>query len=258
MQLERSEINIVLLDTMVPRQRVELQFGPPVSGMLAKARESGELIGVLGMNQRNGEILRRGVEARIESMSPYRASHGFFSSHSTTPMRGFTAQETALVGGRRFEIVEADERCLSWPPDRPCFKATVRWLGEPGSLAALEGASPAAIAQSEALGPLVTEWIELVCSTNRERQPGQIKRVLSDIGAIPDPENPDDRAFWTAALINPMPALGVAREVRPAVLEARDSAGRVEAVYSALVDSIARLREMPPGPFEVEPRSRPS
>ena len=55
------------------------------------------------------------------------------------------------------------------------------------------------------------------------------------------------------ALINPVPALGVALEVRPAVLEATDAISRVEAARGALIDSIARLRKQPPGPFEVEP-----
>ena len=35
----------------------------------------------------------------------------------------------------------------------------------------------------------------------------------------PDPSrHPSDVALWTAALINPLPSLGVALEIRPAVL----------------------------------------
>lgn len=38
----------------------------------AEVREGGGSLGVVGVNHRSGELLKRGVEARIESMSPYR------------------------------------------------------------------------------------------------------------------------------------------------------------------------------------------
>ena len=74
---EVESVRCMLLDTMLPRQRIEMQFGPPVSVLLSQCQASGDRIVVLGMDQKDGTILKRGVEARIESMSPYRASHGF-------------------------------------------------------------------------------------------------------------------------------------------------------------------------------------
>ena len=47
---------------------------------------------------------------------------------------------------------------------------------------------------------------------------------------MPEAEEADGRAFWAAALANPLPALGVCREVRPTLLQADDTALRVEAV----------------------------
>ena len=76
----------LFLDALVPRQRVELVLNPPVSVWVREAREAGDPLVVLGRCSRTGRLLRRGVEARIESMSAFRASDGFFSSHSTTPM----------------------------------------------------------------------------------------------------------------------------------------------------------------------------
>ena len=70
---------------------------------------------------------------------------------------------------------------------------------------------------------------------------------------MPEAEEADGRAFWAAALANPVPALGVCREVRPTLLQADDTALRVEAVRAALAESIEKMRAMPPGPFEVEP-----
>ena len=36
---------------------------------------------------------------------------------------------------------------------------------------------------------------------------------------MPEAEEADGRAFWAAALANPLPALGVCREVRPTLLQ---------------------------------------
>jgi hypothetical protein len=127
---------------MLPRQRAEIQFLPPVATVLrAIQRAPGErTLVVLGMDRRRGEILRRGVEVRpapprrrrsrrplrclrprrrpaprtnwppthgqvrIESMSPYRASHGYYSAHSLTEQSATVAFDTMLVGGRRCEL----------------------------------------------------------------------------------------------------------------------------------------------------------
>ena len=243
-QSDEEIIKVLFLDAMLPRQRVQLQFAPPVSTVLSDIRDSGECLAVCGLDQRTGRFLRHGVEARIESMSPYRASQGFFSSHSTTPMRGFTALDTTLVGGKRCEVLEPAAE--QWPPDRPIFEAKVRWLPS-------EKGTAAATVRAESLEELVDEWLELVRTGGREREPLQITRVLCDLGPMPDAEDADDRALWVAALINPLPALGVSREIRPAVLEAADGLARVNVVHEALTDSIGRLRRNPPGPFEVEP-----
>lgn len=173
LQQEIEEVQCLVLDTLLPRQRLEMQFGPPVSHVLSEVRNTGSNLVVIGMDHKKRCFLRRGVQARVESMSPYRASHGFFSSHSTTPMRGFTALDTVLVGGRRFEFV--DDGVEQWPPDRPVFPARVRWLVE-------EKGTAAAIMLAESLGPLVSQWIELVRSTQRERDAGQLQRILTDLG----------------------------------------------------------------------------
>ncbi len=245
-----SAVYCVLLDTLLPRQRVNMHFAPPVSRALCDARDTGKPVVALGMNHRQGSVLRRGVEVNIESMSPYLASHGFFSSHSTTPMRGFTAFETTLVGGRRFELVDDPSR--TWPPDEPVFTTTVRWLPSPSE----EECPPKAIAIAEELQPMIDEWIGLVRSGKREREPQQLEKLLADLGPMPGTEDALYRAFWTAALINPVPALGVALEVRPMVLESNDALHTCEIVKYVLSDSIRRLKSMPPGPFEAEPPPR--
>ena len=97
---------------------------------------------------------------------------------------------------------------------------------------------------SQVLQELVTQWLELVRRTHREREPGQLDQLLADLG--PAPAGPNAYAAWVAALINPLPALGVALEVRPAVLTARTTARRLRMAEFGLRDSIARLQR--PGP----------
>jgi hypothetical protein len=71
-----------------------------------------------------------------------------------------------------------------------------------------------------------------------ERSRGQLDWLLGELGPMPPAERVDSRAVWVAALINPIPALGVAPEVRPAVLAAQTSAERVEVVTQGLRVSI--------------------
>ena len=69
-QADEATVQCLLLDAMLPRQRISCQFGPPVSTMLSEVRRDQGTLAVVGIDHRTGEILRRGVQARIESMSP--------------------------------------------------------------------------------------------------------------------------------------------------------------------------------------------
>ena len=62
-----------------------------------------------------------------------------------------------------------------------------------------------------------------------------------DLGDLPAATKPYDRAMWVAALINPLPALGVAMEIRPAVLQATSTADALAVVTSGILSSIAHL-----------------
>ena len=83
-----------------------------------------------------------------------------------------------------------------------------------------------------------------VRSTGRERFSGQIDAALSDLGRIPPADKPNSRALWVAGLINPVPALGLAIEVRSEALMAIDAESRLRAVEVALSDSIRRLQRI--------------
>ena len=64
--------------------------------------------------------------------------------------------------------------------------------------------------------------------------------VLEDLG--PRPLQPTALALWVAAIINPLPALGVAPECRAAVLEAPGAIERLAVVERALLRSLRNLR----------------
>ena len=81
---------------------------------------------------------------------------------------------------------------------------------EPGAAAAGAMRVAAAVRIAAGLEPLVRRWEALV-RAGRERQPGQIDQVRGDLGPMPVASRPSERAVWVAALINPLPGLGVAR-----------------------------------------------
>jgi Lon protease-like protein len=91
------------------------------------------------------------------------------------------------------------------------------------------------------LDHLVKEWIPL--AKTRERIPNQVETILERLGNMPMAEEPTDRAFWVGALINPIPALGVATEIRPALLLAKSPNERVDIVIAGIRQSIDRLKQ---------------
>jgi hypothetical protein len=94
------------------------------------------------------------------------------------------------------------------------------------------------------LDDLVQEWIPL--AKTKERIIGQVDSIVQRLGIMPTAEQPSDRAFWVGALINPIPALGVAMEIRPALLLAKTPNERVDIVTAGIKQSIERLKQSPP------------
>ena len=76
-----------------------------------------------------------------------------------------------------------------------------------------------------------------------ERREGHLDLVKSHIGDVPPVEEPARLAAWVGALINPIPALGVAYEIRPALLMARDTRGMLKVATEGITLSIERLRK---------------
>lgn len=122
-------------------------------------------------------------------------------------------------------------------------------------------ASAEAVAKAKQIIPLIEQWltlasdqttydnVDVVARTRRKTgQPGLtvnagalLRRVQQELGPRPPPEYPTLLALWGSALINPLPALGVATELRGAVLEAEGAANKLAILERGLIKSINNL-----------------
>lgn len=96
--------------------------------------------------------------------------------------------------------------------------------------------------QSSRLETSVNSWVQLVRAGGWERNSRHIDSILDDLGPMPPTEKPNDRAMWVAALINPLPSLGLAPEIRPMVLAAESSRTRLGVVSEALRESMRYIQ----------------
>ncbi len=117
------------------------------------------------------------------------------------------------------------------------------------------------IEKAETLLPLIDEWYDLAsnaqtyhnvnvtASTRVQRgqpylsvEPGNLlNRVMKDLGDRPSVDDPIALAFWAAALINPLPPLGVSLEIRGRILEATCVEERLNVLEMGLKRSIQNL-----------------
>jgi len=216
-----ESVRLFNLDSMCPGQCLEFDIPQAFADTLEQLQAADTAIVMVGRDRLR--LLSHGVECTVERLEK----------------RSDGSAAVALVAGRYCEIVDVGEDEGS------------RWLGQAGTVrwksldgtAPEEQPTPAVVERAEALEALVVEWIRLVRTTGRERQPGQIERVLQDIGPIPEATRPSARALWIAGLINPLPGLGVALEIRPACLTAETADMKLQVIEMGIKDSIERLKQ---------------
>lgn len=282
-------VKLLILDAMVPGQRLSVKLGAPLSKLLHQYAPSsveglregqflkkiaaraahvlnaadssdartpciemsstsrplphmlfplppGELV-MMGVDSQRRQMLTHGVSCHIESWLP-----GPDGTVSAVIAAGETCQLISLVS-------DEAESGAAEGVDR-LVEARVRLidLRRPAVLPPEEQPTAELKSLASSLGELVDQWTDLVRCTGRERSEGQLVKVVDDLGPMPPPELPSALAFWIAGLINPLPALGVALEVRPAALMAGDASERLRVVEAGLKDSISRLQKRP-GPL---------
>ncbi|CAJ1456879.1 unnamed protein product [Effrenium voratum] len=94
---------------------------------------------------------------------------------------------------------------------------------------------------AESLPGLVEEWMATLREYGAERYTGQLDDILKDLGTMPSVQEAQRLAIWVAALVNPLPALGVALEIRPAVLAAATVKEQLEIAEQGMRGSIDHI-----------------
>lgn len=244
-----SKLPLVVLDSMLPRQVLKVQVQNPVFKELIRSRlvEEEPRFGILGMAKlATGELvhLKNGVEVQI------------IGKPKIIPNESIESKEDGILvefkAGRRFRIVEGVENVPGgWTEARVEFLDSSEEEAKEEKMSEDRMSLARAIAKARAFTHtntmyteekdmlLVERWTEL--AKENEREKGQIDRLLNDLGKIPPSEQPSERAFWIGALINPIPALGVALEIRPALLTADKAEERVQIALDGIIRSIKHM-----------------
>ncbi|CAK9066153.1 Uncharacterized protein SCF082_LOCUS33736 [Durusdinium trenchii] len=199
---QRPTLPIIMVDSMLPGQRLVFRAN---NEELADLAEEG-LVGVLGQPSRRPTPAVVGVTAKLTSRGLY---------------------EWELKAERVFQVISQPEL------EGKITRAKVEFLDEP--------VSEDDIQLAEAIPVLVDEWQQALLEHKAERYEGQLKDILKDLGEMPSTIDANRLAFWAAALVNPLPALGVALEIRPAVLEAPSVKERIQIVRQGLRGSIEHI-----------------
>lgn len=199
---EQPTLPFLVIDSMVPGQRLEFQSKDQA---LEQLMEQGE-VGVLGATQQ-GQVYPFGVTGTLRLLGPFRWE---------------------LQAGRHIKVlgpIEHGADGVSW--------GKAEFVKEEVTLNDEKVA--------ETLGLLVQEWRSLVEGSLHERFKGQIQQILGDIGPMPAAADAGARALWVAALVNPLPGLGVAYEIRPSALSAKTVSERLEVVVKGIRGSIGHV-----------------
>ena len=232
-----TKLPLVVLDSMLPRQVLEFQCNNALlMELIAEClKKETPFFGMLGVARlRTGQHfhLKSGVEVEIVK--------------SEAVGKGVRLK---LKAGRRFTVQgEIEDAGKGWTEARVLFLDS-----EDQEEEEVQGDDRMAVARAiakakeftspnmnmEGKMSLVDRWVEL--AKNVEREPGQIDALLEQLGEIPPPEQPSERAFWVGALINPLPAMGVAMEIRPALLTAKTAEDRVQVAQEGILRSIRHM-----------------
>ena len=244
-QVRSNKLPLVVLDAMLPRQvlkvnvrnallmeliRTRLEAEEPFFGMLGTAR-----IRSPSSNQPQTINLVHGVQVKILTTSNDDDDDDTMTTQKTK-LSDDTFRLHVQATNKRFVI---DGDIESTP--QGWTEAKVKYLDSSEQQQEEDEPNEETIQTAKSLihDNLVNKWIKL--AQKRERFPGQIDQLLIDLGPMPSSDDPSDLALWIGALINPLPAMGVAMEIRPALLTATTSKDRIQIAHDGIIKSINHM-----------------
>jgi Lon protease-like protein len=232
-----TKLPLVVLDSMLPRQVMKIQVNNPLLMNLVRECIQNEIpfCGMLGMAKlRTGEEVHLKTGVEVEIINPEFVGEGV---------------RLEFRAGRRFTIAgEVANAGNGWTEARVKFLNSGEQEDDETHGEDRMAVARAITKADELTSPnmimkdnlsLVNRWVEL--AKENERESGQIDRLLEQLGEIPPSHEPSECAFWVGSLINPLPAMGVALEVRPALLTAKTAEERVQVALDGILKSIKHM-----------------
>lgn len=209
---------IFVLDAILPRQQMALNvFEPRYVLMVERCLQSSRRFGMIGVQN-----------ASHRGHRPIVAEYG--TEVEITDLHRDGGRFQMMVTGRRpFKIVDHTSQ-------DGYMVANVEWLKLDQNQTDRRQYERNVVHVS-LLHDDLEQWTSLVRTGGWERRPGHLDNILEQLGPAPRPYQPDDMAFWIAALINPLPGLGLAPEIRGMVLAAESTAARITILSEALLES---------------------
>jgi Lon protease-like protein len=240
---------IFYLDSMLPRQRIQLNiFESRYRLMVRRCLEGSRHFGMVGIVRRRDRInsMQHGVEVEIveNELQPDGCMHIAVVARRRFKMATTWVQDDYTMAHVHWMLVSNEARRDSLGAAAAAARGLER-TGEREAAAEEAQDNTLQVLQTALeLAPLVEEWKHLVVTGGWERFPGQLNRCLSELGPMPaatDRAGAVERALWVGALINPLPALGVAPEIRPALLESNDALLTVKIAAEGVRQSLLYL-----------------
>ena len=238
-QDKETKLPLIVLDSMLPRQTLKLQIKNKLLQQLIQHRlqiNETPTLGMLGKAiLQSGEVinLSKGVEVHIkvvqDNFVELKAGRRFrLEGEVENAEGGWTEGRVTFLSSQEEEEYEIQQNLGSQDP----VKSYANAISKVKELTAPNMNLPNNVS-------LIERWIEL--AKENERQPGQIETLLEDLGEIPNEDEPSEIAFWIGSMINPLPAMGVAVEIRPALLMSESAEERIKIAHDGLVRSIKHM-----------------
>jgi len=219
-QSRHTTLPVMILDAILPRQQLTFQSADPKFRRLVEyCLDRDTEMGMIGLNPHTSRPLCRGVTLRVSDENIERSDDDTI--------------QLSVRGERRMEV-----QGEPWLDETESFYLADVEILEDLQEELNEQERQEAIQLSETLPALVKEWKQWVLDTKATDQKGMDIR-MEMLGSMPD--DLTERALWVAAVINPLPALGVCLEIRPAMLACSNDYDRMVLACQAVQSSIDHL-----------------